>query len=153
MTPVIYSLVTSVTTLELLPRLPWTQQPEAGKASPRIAALPDEAAILHMLREPLQICNRLSRLKIDNVLAYLDDEDLELRRAAALACALKEARETAGRLIELLEDPELPVQRAAYAALKSLSGKDFGPAAKVSGDDKAKAIAAWRAWWKQHPGK
>jgi hypothetical protein len=99
------------------------------------------------------LAERLSRLKIDNVLAYLDDEDLELRRAAALACALKEARETAGRLIELLEDPELPVQRAAYAALKSLSGKDFGPAAKVSGDDKAKAIAAWRAWWKPHPGK
>jgi hypothetical protein len=99
------------------------------------------------------LAERLSRLKIDNVLTYLDDENMELRRAAAIACALKEANGAAGKLIELLEDRELPVQRAAYAALKSLSGQDFGPAAKVSSDDKAKAVAAWRAWWKQHPGK
>jgi hypothetical protein len=31
------------------------------------------------------LAERLSRLKIDNVLTYLDDEDMELRRTAALA--------------------------------------------------------------------
>src|SRR5262249_7020538 len=51
------------------------------------------------------LAERLAGLKLDNVLSYLDDEDMELRRAAAIACALKEANGTAGKLIELLEDP------------------------------------------------
>jgi hypothetical protein len=99
------------------------------------------------------LAERLSCLKIDNVLTYLDDEDMELRRAAAIACALKEAKEATGRLIKRLEDPEAPVQRAAYAALKSLTGQDFGPAPQSSSEDRAKAVTAWRKWWEQHPSK
>jgi hypothetical protein len=41
------------------------------------------------------------------------------------------------------------VQRAAHAALKALSGKDFGPAANADARDRARAITAWRSWWKK----
>ena len=50
------------------------------------------------------------------------------RRAAALACAMKEDKAHLAKLIELLQDGEQPVARAAYVALKSLTSQDFGPA-------------------------
>src|SRR5262249_31857884 len=52
------------------------------------------------------LAERLARLKAVNLAAYLLDEDSELRRAAALACALKEDRTHIGKLIDLLNDPE-----------------------------------------------
>jgi hypothetical protein len=52
-------------------------------------------------------------------------------------------------LIPLLEDREPIVERAAHAALKSLSGKDFGPEANASRQDTANAVAAWKGWWEK----
>jgi hypothetical protein len=40
------------------------------------------------------------------------------------ACALKEAKGAAGKLIDLREDSDLSVRRAAHAVLKSLAGQD-----------------------------
>jgi hypothetical protein len=34
--------------------------------------------------------------------------------------------------------------------LKALTKKDFGPAADASDNDKAKAVKAWKAWWKKY---
>ena len=45
-----------------------------------------------------------------------------------------------------MDDAELPVQRAAYAALKSLTKKDFGPAADATKPEHDKAVADWKAW-------
>jgi HEAT repeat protein len=83
----------------------------------------------------------------------LRDDDAEMRRAAALAVAMKEDTTQVPRLIELLDDAEMPVSRAAYAALKSLSGKDFGPQKDASQAERATAIAAWKTWWKEKGGK
>jgi hypothetical protein len=99
------------------------------------------------------LTERLTRMKAATLDNYLQDEDTELRRAAALACALKESKSHIPRLIEMLNDPQRVVERAAYAALKSLSGQDFGPSADASPAAKNKAIAAWKGWWSKQGGK
>jgi hypothetical protein len=98
------------------------------------------------------LAERLSRLVSTNLLAYMRNENPELRRAAALACALKEDKTPIGQLIDLLEDQEISVQRAAYAALKNLTAQDFGPSRDASKAEHAKSVAAWRAWWKKQTG-
>src|SRR5262249_34885743 len=74
----------------------------------------------------------------------LRDEDVEGRRAAARACALKQAMNLIPDLIGLLEDSEPAVADAALAALKGMTGQDFGP---IAGDDGARTVAAWNEWW------
>jgi hypothetical protein len=96
------------------------------------------------------LADRLTRMKPATLREYMKDEEAEIRRAAALAGAMKDARELVPDLIRLLNDPELIVERAAHAALKALSGKDFGPAASADKATRAKAVAAWQEWWKKH---
>ena len=77
------------------------------------------------------------------------DKDPELRRAAALAAAAKgkdRLAEFADALIERTSDDEL-VAQAARAALKDLTGKDFGPEKGAADVDRAAARDAWKAWW------
>jgi hypothetical protein len=102
-------------------------------------------------REALE--KRMARMTSATLEVRMKDEDPEMRRAAALACAMKEEAEHVPHLIELLDDPEMTVSRAAYAALKSLSNKDFGPAKDASRAERDKAVAAWKAWWKERGGK
>jgi HEAT repeat protein len=110
------------------------------------AAIPKlEGDVRKKAREAL--AERLARMTSATLGDKLRDDDLEVRRAAALACAMKEDRTHVERLILLLDDPEPPVQRAAYAALKSLSGEDHGPAADASRAERTKAMAAWQGWW------
>ena len=78
---------------------------------------------------------------------YLEDEDAEVRRAAALGLAMKESTAHVRGLIGLLLDPEPSVQRAAHAALCSLSGQDFGPRVNATEAEKLEAAARWRKWW------
>jgi hypothetical protein len=99
------------------------------------------------------LAERMARMSTATLAERLKDDDMEMRRAAALACAMKEDKTHVPRLIELLSDSEAPVARAAYAALKSLSNKDFGPDRNASREEIAKAAAAWRAWWKEQGGK
>jgi hypothetical protein len=59
----------------------------------------------------------------------------------------KEARQFVPRLIELLSDREAVVTRSAHAALRELSGVDFGPAATAGEVERKKAVEQWQAWW------
>jgi hypothetical protein len=88
------------------------------------------------------LADRLARMTAATLKDKLQDEDPEIRRAAALACAMKEDRANVPRLIELLEDPEPAASRAAHAALKSLAGRDLGP-----------QPAPWKDWWAKNGGK
>jgi hypothetical protein len=106
-----------------------------------------EGDIKKKAREAL--ADRMSRMTSATLRDRLGDEDPEMRRAAALAAAMKEDTTHVPRLIEMLDDTEASVSRAAYAALKSLSGKDFGPAKDASKAARAEAVAAWKAWWKE----
>jgi hypothetical protein len=94
------------------------------------------------------LADRLTRMKAQTLGRYLEDEDAEIRRAAALACAMKDCQDHLPGLIRLLGDREVLVARAAHAALKELSGQDLGPRAGADGTERDRAIAAWRAWWK-----
>jgi hypothetical protein len=94
------------------------------------------------------LAERMARMTAATLEVRMKDDDPEMRRAAALACAMKEEMEHVPRLIELLDDSEMAVSRAAYAALKSLSNKDFGPTKDADRAERDKAIAAWKAWWK-----
>ena len=99
-------------------------------------------------REALAV--RLARMTAATLRVKFKDEDPEIRRAAALACAMKEDKTHLAKLVELLNDKEKTVTRAAYAALKSLTGQDFGPTADADRAEQAKAVAAWKSWVKKH---
>jgi hypothetical protein len=104
-----------------------------------------DGAIKGKAREAL--ADRLSRMTAKTLGEKLDDDAPEVRRAAALACAMKEDKTHLRRLIGLLEDKEAAVARAAYASLKSLTGRDFGPSANASAAEVRQAVSAWRDWW------
>ncbi len=93
------------------------------------------------------LAERLAKDGSDKLTAYLEDREVEIRRAAALACALSDSKAHIPQLIALLGDREQLVARAAWAALKNLTNQDFGPALDATDADKDKAIKAWQAWW------
>jgi HEAT repeat protein len=96
------------------------------------------------------LAERLTRLTAGTLAQYLDSDDAELRRAAALALATKEDTSQVPKLIALLADKEPRVARAAHAALKGLSGQDFGPARDATAEERTEAIKKWRQWWEKH---
>ncbi|HXG08530.1 MAG TPA: HEAT repeat domain-containing protein [Gemmataceae bacterium] len=99
------------------------------------------------------LAERLARMSSATLADKLQDDDLEVRRAAALAVAMKDDKSHLRKLIDLLEDPEPPVARAAHTALRSLTGQDFGPAPDASRAERARAVAAWKEWWNKRGGK
>jgi hypothetical protein len=93
------------------------------------------------------LAERLCRMSAATLRTMLKANEAELRRASALACAMKDDKAHVPDLIDALEDKDDSVVRAAKAGLKSLTGKDFGPAAGASAEQKAAALAQWRAWY------
>jgi len=94
------------------------------------------------------LAERLTRMNADTLRGFLKHDDTELRRAAALACAMKDDKTHIPDLIERLATDEDLVVRAARAGLKSLSGgKDYGPEPGYSKLDRAVAVEEWTAWW------
>jgi hypothetical protein len=93
------------------------------------------------------LAERLSRMTAATLRDRLSDPRAELRRAAALARAMKNDRTAIPEIIPLLSDPEDLVVRGAKAALKSLSGKDFGPTNGATATERAASIKDWQTWW------
>jgi|SRR5579883_23503 len=93
------------------------------------------------------LAERLCRMTPATLRTMLKSEQAELRRAAALACAMKDDKDHIPDLIDMLTDADESVVRAAHAGLKSLTGKDFGPAAGASSGQKALAVSAWKEWY------
>ncbi len=110
-------------------------------------AIPYLGASQHKAREALR--DREARMKATTVGRDLSHENPELRAAAALACATKDFKQFTPEIIRLLGDPDPLVERAAYAALKELTGKDFGPTRGADDADRRRAIAEWQEWWKK----
>ena len=86
-------------------------------------------------------------MKAETIGRDLHDENPEIRRAAASACAFKEIKRFVPQLIELLSDRERGVARTAYEVLKDLTGQDFGPARDADEAARKQAIATWLKWW------
>jgi hypothetical protein len=117
------------------------------------------AAAIEKLNGPLKtkareaLAERLARMTAGTLRDMLHDESAEIRRAAALACAMKDEKEFVPELARLLEDEQPTVGRAAYSALKALTGQDFGPAANASSETRSRAAAAWKEWWQKQSGR
>ena len=94
------------------------------------------------------LAERLTRMTPETLKAMLKDNEFELRRAAVLACAMKEDRERIPDVIARIGDANEAVVRAARAALKSYAppGTDYGPPAGADDAAKAKATMLWTAW-------
>lgn len=106
---------------ELLGRLRQGKGPEYTQAlATAISRLSDE--VKQKARQTL--ADRLTRFTAKTLLAYLGDENPELRRAAALALGMKDDKDHIGDLINMLEDPEPLVVHAVQASLKSLTAQD-----------------------------
>jgi hypothetical protein len=80
---------------------------------------------------------RLQRFSVATLERYLEDEDRELRLAAATATGVKGKKETVPALMRTLKDRDAMVASAAHEALKSITGQKFGP-----------NPGPWEAWWK-----
>jgi hypothetical protein len=99
------------------------------------------------------LAERFTRMTAVTLRAELKDDEPEIRRAASLACAMKDDKSHIPDLIPLLDDSEPLVAHAAHAALKSLANQDFGPAKDASAKDRAQAIEAWKGWWAKQEKK
>lgn len=99
------------------------------------------------------LAERLTRMKDSTLKAYLSDEDLEIRIAAARACAVKGSKSLIPDLIPLVRETRGGVAEAAHQALKNLSGQDFGPKAGASREERVQAARQWSEWWSKQAGK
>jgi hypothetical protein len=127
------------------------QQLRDGKGAEFTEALAHAIAVLdgNVQKEARNaLAERLARMTSGTLRAKLKDPNAEVRRAAALACAMKSDRELVADLIRTLDDSDRWVTRAAAVALRTLTGEDFGPSASASAEERAKSILAWKAWWK-----
>lgn len=96
------------------------------------------------------LAQRLTRMTAKTLHDKLQDDGVEVRRAAALACGRKKDNEHIPDLLQLLDDPEVAVIQAARTALKELTGEDFGPTEESGRRGRISAAADWRKWWKEH---
>ena len=92
------------------------------------------------------LANRLTRMTAGTLRTMLSSNSPELRRAAALACAMKDDSQHIPDLIAMIDDDSDFVIAAVRAGLKSLTGQDFGPKFPANAAAKAKAAQAWKAW-------
>jgi hypothetical protein len=92
------------------------------------------------------LAERLSTRKETTLLGYLADSDAEIRRAAALALGIRDAKETVSEIAKLLLDPEPSVVHAAHASLRSLTGEDYGPQTNDSEEQKRECVRKYQAW-------
>jgi len=95
------------------------------------------------------LAERMTRMTERTMGRYLGDDDPEIRRAAALGLAMRESMAHVPRMIELLRDPDPAVRPAARAALRTLSGQDFGPELTSTEEERERAVAGWREWWEK----
>ncbi len=99
------------------------------------------------------LAERMARMNAATIRAKLKDADAEVRRATALACAMKDDKGFIPDLIAALDDQNVWVVRSAAVALRTMTGQDFGPSAMATSGERVKAIAAWKAWWKRQNGR
>lgn len=95
------------------------------------------------------LAERLVRMTAKTLRGMMRDSDAELRRAAVLAAAMKEDESHIPDLIDRLTDPSDQVVRAARAALRSLTNKDFGPEPGADQQARVDAALAWQQWHRQ----
>jgi hypothetical protein len=128
----------------------WLEKYKEGKGGAYTQALADAIPQLTgatKLKAREALTERLMRMTTVTLRDKLQDEQAEIRRAAALASALKDDKKLIPDLIQLLADKEVLVSRAAHAALRDLTSEDLGPPADANRAERARAIVRWKEWW------
>ncbi len=100
----------------------------------------DSCAVI--LIEPI-----LDEVPSDHIGAHLESPYACVRIAAAEVAGQKRQTEHAGRLIVLLDDPEIEVRRAAIVSLRMLANRFFGYRPSDSARRRADAVERWRSFW------
>ncbi|MGL6076687.1 MAG: HEAT repeat domain-containing protein [Fimbriiglobus sp.] len=93
------------------------------------------------------LAERLTRMTAKTLRTMLKESESELRRAAALACGMKDDKSHIPDLIDRITDPAETVVQASRAALKSLTTKDLGPKPGADEEAKKRAAADWNKWY------
>jgi hypothetical protein len=96
-----------------------------------------------------------ARPKADLLAYFLDRNDAGLRMQVARLLGEWGVRTPVviGGLVRALNDSELGVRQAAFAALRPMSSLDFGYSPEASAADRKAALAKWRAWAAQATGQ
>jgi hypothetical protein len=113
-----------------------------GEAIPHLAA-----EVKAQARDAL--AERLTRMTTATLQAELGSSNAEVRRAAALASAMKEEPALVPDLIDRLDDSDTAVRRAAAIGLASLTKKNFGPSEDATPEQRKSAMQKWRSWWSE----
>jgi HEAT repeat protein len=95
------------------------------------------------------LAERLTRMTTATLQGELQSNNAEVRRAAALASAMKDELALVPDLIERLDDSDKAVRRAAAIGLASLTKKNFGPSEEATPEERKAAIQKWRGWWSE----
>ena len=89
----------------------------------------------------------LSEASSENVGHWIASSYRTVRVAAASVTGERRLTEHAGKLVTLLEDPELTVRRAGIVALRMISNRFYGYRANGPAGVRARAVARWREMW------
>jgi len=92
------------------------------------------------------LADRLSDRSEATLLRYLVDSDSEIRRAAVLALAMRDAKDAVTAVAPLILDPNPSVVRATCASLRTLTGEDYGPLPNATEEEKQEAVKRYREW-------
>jgi hypothetical protein len=98
-------------------------------------------------RVPIVLKPLLLEAPPEHVGAYLGSSYSAVRAAAAVAAGERRISEHGSELVDLLDDPDLEVRRAAVTALRRISNEFFGYRAEDSAPRRARPTAKWRALW------
>ena len=98
-------------------------------------------------RIPIVLKPLLLEVPPDHVGIHLASAYRDVRAAAAVAAGERRITDHAPELVDLLDDPEVTVRRAAVTALRRISNEFYGYRADDSALRRARPAAKWRARW------
>jgi hypothetical protein len=111
------------------------------------AALRHPAPAAHKERLAIAYGPVLDALPPERVLVALASPYAATRVAAATSAGERRLEPLGQRLIELLEDPDIHVRRAAITSLRMISGEFIGYRATDSPSERAAAARQWQEYW------
>lgn len=83
------------------------------------------------------------------LLGLMKDTDASVRRAVISSLRTLKSTTAVPRLIEALDDEDAQVREAAHKTLKELSHRNIMFNPQGSPEERAKAKARWKAWWRE----
>ena len=83
------------------------------------------------------------------LLGLMKDTDASVRRAVISSLRTLKSTTAVPRLIEALDDEDAQVREAAHKTLKELSHRNIMFNPRGSPEERAKAKARWKAWWRE----